>query len=126
MADNGRLTVGQKVSCIVLCPFCINGHKTGNQCSENNVMHFLFNLLRIKCLYMFRALLAHPQEALHKRHLLYCGRVTSVCCTRIRVELRPTPSLVQPTDITRKQYNKVVCVAPPEDEQVMLETCRDT
>jgi hypothetical protein len=31
------------------------------QCSEMNVMHFLFNLLRIKGLYMFRALLAHPQ-----------------------------------------------------------------
>jgi hypothetical protein len=27
-------------------------------------MHFLFNLLRIKGLYMFGALLAHPQEAL--------------------------------------------------------------
>jgi hypothetical protein len=24
---------------------------------------------------MFRALLAHPQEALHKRHLLYCVRI---------------------------------------------------
>jgi hypothetical protein len=23
---------------------------------------------------MFRALLAHPQEALHKRHLVYCVR----------------------------------------------------
>jgi hypothetical protein len=40
------------------------------QYSETNVMHFLFNLLRIKGLYMFRALLAHPQEALHKRHLV--------------------------------------------------------
>jgi hypothetical protein len=39
-----------------------------NQYSETNVMHFLFSLLRIKGLYMFRALLAHPQEALHKRH----------------------------------------------------------
>jgi hypothetical protein len=29
------------------------------------MMHFLFNLLRIKVLCMFRALLAHPQEALH-------------------------------------------------------------
>jgi hypothetical protein len=28
--------------------------------SKTNVMHFLFNLLRIKGLYMFRALLAHP------------------------------------------------------------------
>jgi hypothetical protein len=27
---------------------------------------------------MFRALLAHRQEALHKRHLVYCMRVTSV------------------------------------------------
>jgi hypothetical protein len=26
-------------------------------------MHFLFNLLRINVLYMFRALLDHPQEA---------------------------------------------------------------
>jgi hypothetical protein len=29
-----------------------------SQYSETNVMHFLFNLLRIKFLYMFRALLA--------------------------------------------------------------------
>jgi hypothetical protein len=38
------------------------------QCSETNVMHFL---LRINGLYMFRALLALPQEALHKWHLVY-------------------------------------------------------
>jgi hypothetical protein len=30
-------------------------------------------------------------------------------------------SWLQPTDLTRTQY--VVCVAPPEDEQVKLETC---
>jgi hypothetical protein len=29
---------------------------------------------------MFRALLAHPQEALYKRHLVYCVRVMSVVC----------------------------------------------
>jgi hypothetical protein len=46
-------------------------------------MHFLFSLLRIKGLYMFRALLAHPQEVLNKRHLvnLYCMNVMSVGCT---------------------------------------------
>jgi hypothetical protein len=45
---------------------------TGNsQYSETNVMHFLFSLLRSKGLYMFRALVAHPQEALHKWHLVY-------------------------------------------------------
>jgi hypothetical protein len=32
------------------------------QYSETNVMHFSFSLLRLKGLYMFRALLAHPQE----------------------------------------------------------------
>jgi hypothetical protein len=65
---------------------------------KTNVINFLFNLLRIKDFYMFRALLAHPQEALHKRHLVYCVRVMSVGCIRIGV--------VQPTDITRTQYTK--------------------
>jgi hypothetical protein len=51
------------------------------QYSETNVLHFLFNLLRIKGLYMFRALLAHLQEALHKHHLVHCVRVMSVGCT---------------------------------------------
>jgi hypothetical protein len=50
------------------------------QYSETNVMHFLFNLLRIKDLCMFRALLAHLHEALHKRHLVYCVRVMSAGC----------------------------------------------
>jgi hypothetical protein len=50
---------------------------------------------------MFRTLVAHPQEALHKRHLVYCVRVMSV---------GKLPSAVFAT--------------PPEDEQVMLETCR--
>jgi hypothetical protein len=36
---------------------------------------------------MFRALLAHPQDALHKRRLVYCVCVTSVGCTKIKVEL---------------------------------------
>jgi hypothetical protein len=57
----------------------------GGQYSETNVMHFLFNLLRIKGLYMFRALLAQPQEALRKRRLVYCVRVMSVGCTRVKV-----------------------------------------
>jgi hypothetical protein len=52
---------------------------------------------------MFQALLAHLQEALHKRHLVYCLRVMSVGCTWCNI-----PS--------------AVCIAPPEDEQVVLET----
>jgi hypothetical protein len=35
---------------------------------------------------MFRAVLAHPQEVLHK-HLVHCVRVMSVGCTRVEVEL---------------------------------------
>jgi hypothetical protein len=35
---------------------------------------------------MFRALLAHRQEALHKRHLVYCVRAMSVSCTSVKVE----------------------------------------
>jgi hypothetical protein len=50
------------------------------QCNETNVMHFLFNLLKIKSLYIFRTLLAHLQEVLHKRHLVYWVRVMSVGC----------------------------------------------
>jgi hypothetical protein len=57
-----------------------------SQHNEINAKHFLFSLLKIKGLYMFRASLAHPQEALHKMHLVYC--------------------------------------VPPEDVQVMLETCK--
>jgi hypothetical protein len=45
------------------------------QYSKTNMMHFLFNLLRTKGLYMFWALLAHLQDSLHKRHLVYCVHV---------------------------------------------------
>jgi hypothetical protein len=64
------------------------GKQTGlsvYQYSRTNVIHFLFSLLRINGLYMFQALLAHLQEALHKRNFVYCVRVISVGCTRIGV-----------------------------------------
>jgi hypothetical protein len=51
-------------------------------------MHFSFNLLRIKGLYMFRSLLAHPQEPLHKRHLVYCMLIMSVGCATIADSLQ--------------------------------------
>jgi hypothetical protein len=65
------------------------------QFNETTVMHFSFSLLRNKGLYVFRALLAHPQETLHKRHLVYYVRIVSLDCDTFA----------------------------PEDEQVMLETC---
>jgi hypothetical protein len=91
-----------------------NSPSTGrlNQYRETNVMHFLSSLLRIKGLYMFRALLAHPQQALHKQHLIYCVRVLSV-------ELQSWCSqLIQHA----LNIQNGACVAPTEDEQVMLET----
>jgi hypothetical protein len=51
-----------------------------HQYSETNVMQFLFVLLRINGLYMFRALLAHLQEALHKWLVVDCVRIISVDC----------------------------------------------
>jgi hypothetical protein len=54
---------------------------------------------------MFRALLAHPQEALHKR------RVGELCAV---------VDVGWSQDVGRRQS----CVVPPEDGQVMRETCR--
>jgi hypothetical protein len=53
---------------------------------------------------MFRALLAHSQQALHNRHLVYCVRVMLVGCTLVHL--------------------RAACAANPEDEKVMVETCR--
>jgi hypothetical protein len=64
------------------------------QYNETNVMHFSFNLLKIKDLNMFRALIAHSQEALHKRHLVYCMRIMSVGRATIAVSLQPCHSHV--------------------------------
>jgi hypothetical protein len=69
------------MSQLIFCWPCIITY----QYNESNMMHFSFYLFRIKGLYMFRALLAHPQELLYKRHLVYCLRVMSVGCATIAV-----------------------------------------
>jgi hypothetical protein len=61
---------------LLLLPRLINMNY--NQNSETKVMDFLFNLLRINGLCMFLTLLAHSQQVLHKRHLVYWMRVMSV------------------------------------------------
>jgi hypothetical protein len=63
----------------------------GIQHNETNVMHFSFNLLRIKGFYLFRALPAHLQEVLHNP----LGRDCS-----------ETATAPQPSDIIRTQYTK--------------------
>jgi hypothetical protein len=82
------------------------------QSYKTNVMRSLLNLLRIKGLYVFLALLAYPQEALHKRHLVYCVR--DVSC--LHQHWSGTPILMQTTDITCTQYTKCRLVSPPGDE----------
>jgi hypothetical protein len=50
-----------------------NLHMKGDivhQYIETNVMHFLFDLLRITGLYILEQLLAYPQEAPRKQHLI--------------------------------------------------------
>jgi hypothetical protein len=37
---------------------------------------------------MFRALLAHPQEAIHERRLVYCVRVMSFGCATFTAKLQ--------------------------------------
>jgi hypothetical protein len=72
--------------------------------NKTNVMQFSFNLLRIKDLYMFRALLALPQEVLHKRHLVHCVRIMSVAVPRL--QWTRTAIVAQPTDIIHTHYTK--------------------
>jgi hypothetical protein len=91
------------------------------QYNETNVIHFSFSLLIIKSLYMFRALLARPQVALHKRHLVYCVRVMSVGCDTVAISLQPCYSQLT---LYARSIQSAVCWAPSEDAQVMLETCR--
>jgi hypothetical protein len=81
-------------------------------------MHLSFNLLRINGLYMFRALLADPQEVLHKRHLVYCVRIMSVT-TAVKLQ-----SWHSQLTLYVRSIQSAVCIAPPEDQHVMLETCR--
>jgi hypothetical protein len=70
---------------------------------------------------MFRELLAHPQESLNKRHLVYCVRKMSVGCGTTAAKLQPWHNRLA---LYARNIRSTVCLAPPEDEQVMLETCR--
>jgi hypothetical protein len=82
-------------------------------------MQFSFSLLTVKGPYIFRALLADPQEAFHKRHFVYCVRV-SVGCGTVAVQ-----SCHGQLTLNARNMPSAVCASPSEDEQVMFETCRD-
>jgi hypothetical protein len=76
-------------------------------------IQFIMNQI-INGLYMFRTLLAHLQEALHKQHLVYLYFVG--------VMFHSNPGNSRLTSHARSILS-VFCTEPPEDEQV-LETCR--
>jgi hypothetical protein len=96
------------------------GNVLGNQYDVTNVTHFSFNLLRIKSLYMFSHITCLSSGGATKRHLVYSVRM-SVGCDTIAVSL--TTCHTHLTIYVRSIPN-AVCLAPPEDEQVMLETCK--
>jgi hypothetical protein len=64
------------------------------QYSKTNVMLFLFNLLRIMGLYVFQALLAHPQKVLTSGTWYIASVLCQLAATRVRVERSYTPNLV--------------------------------
>jgi hypothetical protein len=68
---------------------------------------------------MFRALLAHLHEALHKQHLVYCVLVMSVGCYQWNSNLGSSELTLHSRNIP-----KVVCAEPREDDQVIFVTCR--
>jgi hypothetical protein len=69
---------------------------------------------------MFRALVAHPQEALQKINLVYCMRIMSVGLGTVAA-LQPCHSQ---QILCARSIPSALCVVPLEDEQLMLETCR--
>jgi hypothetical protein len=84
---------------------CYHDMKT-HQYSETKVMHFLFGLLRIRGLYMFRALLAHPQEALKYNSWYNACVLCQLAGPGLKWNWSSISILMQATDITRTQYTK--------------------
>jgi hypothetical protein len=62
---------------------------------------------------MFRALLTHPQEAIRKRHLIYCVRTMSVGCGTVAVILQQCHRKLK---LYARNIPNALCEAPPKDE----------
>jgi hypothetical protein len=91
------------------------------QYSETNVMYFLFSLLRNKGLCMFRALLAHPQEVLHKGTWY-----TSIACMLCQLAAPGLECFVHPEEALHKRhlvyYVRVMLVGFYQDWSGKLQT----
>jgi hypothetical protein len=97
-------------------------HRSIYQYSKTNMMHFLFSLLRVKGLYMFRALLAQLQELLHKWHWVSVCMLCQLAAPGL--EWKSNPGAANWRNTHTHNIPNAICVAPPEDEQLMFETCR--
>jgi hypothetical protein len=84
--------------------------------NETNVTHVLLRLLGIKGPIHFSSIACSSSGDGAQTTIGILRVVMSVGCTRI--------GLVQPSDITRTNIQSVVCVVPPEDEQVTLKTSK--
>jgi hypothetical protein len=73
------------------------------------MMHFLFNLLKIKGFNMFRIITCSSS-----------GGAAPTALGILRACYVSWLHLVQSNDIIRTQYTRAVCAAPSEDEQVMI------
>jgi hypothetical protein len=73
-------------------------------------MYFSLSLLRIKDLYMFRTLLAHPQETLVYWYIACVKWQLAVAWLQFHSQLTVYARIIP----------KAVCVAPPEVEQERL------
>jgi hypothetical protein len=79
-------------------------------------MNFTFSLLRIKDLYMFRALLAHPQEATNNGTRYIACVLYQLAASGLKWNFNPGAHA--------RNIPSAACAETPENEQVILETCR--
>jgi hypothetical protein len=102
---------------------CTSFNTLATTTAWNNVMHFSFTLLRIKDLYMFRALLAHLQGVLHTATWYIACTLSVGCYQGWSGPFHSNPGSSQQT-IHASNIPSADCVSAPEYEQVMLETWR--
>jgi hypothetical protein len=98
------------------------------QYSETKSMHFLFNLLILKGLCMFRALLAHPQEEPHCDSWYIACYVSWLLGQLVYCVLRQLAAQGLEGVQAKWQHTSNVPSAAgavhPGEEQAMLEKCR--
>jgi hypothetical protein len=87
--------------------------------TQTNISHTInWALITVKTLWRFQMTSLLPGIQYEVEEIL------PLLYENFTLKLQLTYVETNATDITRVQYTKLRCVAPSEDEQVMLETCR--